>query len=97
MVRKAAHYTEFSALGFLTNWAMLFSLGKRNMPLGIVTGSAYAATDEIHQIFVDGRSCQFTDWALDTAGIITGTLIFLIIYSVINGIIKHKNHTKGDI
>ncbi|MDO4363669.1 MAG: VanZ family protein, partial [Clostridia bacterium] len=68
-VRKTAHFTEFAALGFFTNSAVYFTKQKRNLPLGITIGSAYAATDEIHQIFVDGRSCQFTDWALDTLGV----------------------------
>ncbi len=94
MVRKAAHFTEFAGLGFLTNSSVYFTLGKKNLPLGTVTGSAYAATDEIHQIFVDGRSCQFTDWLIDTIGIITGALLFLIICLIIGKITKHKNDKR---
>lgn len=94
MVRKAAHFTEFTGLGFLTNSAVYFTKHKRNLAIGIVIGSAYAATDEIHQIFVDGRSCQFTDWALDTLGVVTGALIFLILYLIIRKIIEHKNDKR---
>lgn len=94
MVRKFAHFTEFAGLGFLINTALYCSTGKQKLPLGIAIGSAYAGTDEIHQIFVDGRSCQFTDWALDTAGIVTGAIIFLILNLIIRKIIKHKKEDK---
>lgn len=94
MVRKFAHFTEFSGLGFLINTALYYSIGKQKLPLGIAICSAYAGTDEIHQIFVDGRSCQFTDWALDTAGIVTGAIIFLILNLIIRKIIEHKKEDK---
>ncbi|WP_288527389.1 VanZ family protein [uncultured Eubacterium sp.] len=94
MVRKFAHFTEFAGLGFLINTALYCSTGKQKLPLGIAIGSAYAGTDEIHQIFVDGRSCQFTDWALDTAGIVTGAIIFLILNLIIRKIIEHKKEDK---
>ena len=60
MVRKAAHFTEFTGLGFLTSSAVYFTKHKRNLAIGIAIGSAYAATDEIHQIFVDGRGRKIT-------------------------------------
>lgn len=94
MVRKFAHFTEFAGLGFLINTALHYSIDKQKLPLGIAIGSAYAGTDEIHQIFVDGRSCQFTDWALDTAGIVTGAIIFLILNLIIRKIIEHKKEDK---
>lgn len=94
MVRKFAHFTEFAGLGFLINTALYYSIDKQQLPLGIAIGSAYAGTDEIHQIFVDGRSCQFTDWALDTAGIVTGAIIFLILNLIIRKIIEHKKEDK---
>lgn len=94
MVRKAAHFTEFAGLGFLTNLSIYFTKCKKNIPIGIAVGSAYAATDEIHQIFVDGRSCQLTDWAIDTIGITAGALIFFVIYLIINKIIEHRNDKR---
>ena len=95
MVRKTAHFIEFAGLGFLTTCSVYLSFNK--IYLGVVIASLYAATDEIHQIFVDGRSCQLTDWMLDTVGIITGALIFSAVFCIIQRINKHKNQTKGDI
>lgn len=94
MVRKAAHFTEFAGLGFLTNLSIYFTKHKKNIPVGIAVGSAYAATDEIHQIFVDGRSCQLTDWAIDTIGITAGSLMFFVIYLIIGKIIEHRNDKR---
>jgi VanZ family protein len=36
--------------------------------LAFVVASAYAATDELHQSFVDGRHGTPLDWAIDSAG-----------------------------
>lgn len=38
----------------------------------------YACTDEFHQLFISGRSGQFRDVLIDTAGGLLGSLFFLI-------------------
>ena len=41
--------------------------------------SAFGALDELHQLPIPGRSCQFPDWVADTAGIVlgaTGSLLY---------------------
>lgn len=43
----------------------------------------YAAGDEFHQGFVDGRSPKFFDVGIDTAGVFTGTIFILIIYLLV--------------
>ena len=40
-----------------------------------ITGTAYAGTDELHQLLIDGRSGQWTDVLLDSAGAMTGVLL----------------------
>lgn len=90
LVRKAAHCLEFTGLCVLFNLA-LFQTKKKKMPLlSVILSSAYAVTDEVHQIFVEGRSCQFTDWLIDSAGAILGTAGFLILFAVISRIIQKK-------
>ena len=73
-VRKTAHFTEYTVLGLLlvSMYRAYGHKGKRLLLLAAGTGSLYAATDEFHQLFVEGRSCQITDWAIDTCGVITG-------------------------
>ena len=41
--------------------------------LAIAVGVAYGATDEIHQMFVPGRSAELADLAADAGGVILGT------------------------
>lgn len=80
IVRKSAHFLEFTGLSLLLCGAFTCSCGRKKMALGLVTASAYAATDEIHQIFVDGRSCQFSDWLLDSCGALTGFIFFALFF-----------------
>ncbi len=83
IVRKSAHCIEFAGLSFLFNIAFFVQTTKTHPFLATAFTSLYAVTDEIHQIFVDGRSCQIKDWAIDTTGAIIGTAIFLIIFLII--------------
>lgn len=77
IVRKAAHFLEYTLLAFLISWAIRLTWQKGNAPLwGLLFTSAYAATDEVHQLFVDGRACQLRDWAIDTAGAAAGIAVF---------------------
>ena len=48
----------------------------RGLLLPWLLASAYAATDEIHQLFVPGRSGQMSDVILDSAGALAGTVAF---------------------
>ena len=41
--------------------------------------SEYAVLGEFHQLFVPGRSCQFRDVCIDSAGILTGIVLFSLI------------------
>lgn len=90
IVRKAAHCLEFTGLCLLFNISLL-QTSKRRMPFwSIALTSLYAATDEIHQLFVAGRSCQLSDWAIDSCGAIIGTVGFLILYAIANQILQKK-------
>lgn len=42
-------------------------------------GAAYAVTDEIHQRFVEGRSCEVRDMMIDFGGVLLGVLIISLI------------------
>jgi len=37
---------------------------------------AYAVSDELHQWFVEGRSCELRDVGIDTMGVILGTCFY---------------------
>lgn len=80
-VRKAAHFSIYCLLGLLTANA-LFRFSVRRFPLACVSVgicALYAASDEFHQYFVPGRSCQITDVMIDTGGAVLGTAVFMLL------------------
>ena len=90
IVRKSAHCLEFSGLCLLLNCALYYTKEKKELPIAIGITSLYAVTDEIHQIFVEGRSCELRDWVIDTFGAVIGAIGFLILFYIISAIIKRK-------
>lgn len=76
-VRKSAHFTAYAILGFLS-WFALYGI-KKGYRYACAVGFSflYACSDEIHQLFVPGRSGEFRDVLIDTAGAILGALIGL--------------------
>ena len=79
IVRKAAHFCEFALLCFLFSFSFLYTYGRPKWILSLALTSAYAATDEFHQRFVEGRACQVMDWTIDSAGALAGLAAFAII------------------
>ena len=58
---------------------------KNNIYIPIIICILYAISDEIHQLFVPGRSGQVSDVLLDTLGAFTGIMIYKLIYNKIKG------------
>lgn len=74
LVRKAAHFTEFFVLGILLA-SVFYSFGLKMSVIcvaAVLTGVLYAVSDELHQLFVSGRTMALFDILVDTAGIIFG-------------------------
>ena len=80
-VRKCAHFTEYAVLGMTVVYAFGEKLktAKRIIPVALGICAFYAATDEFHQHFVPNRMGTVGDVLLDSAGALTGILIFLLI------------------
>lgn len=94
-VRKAAHFTIFAVLGFLTGGAMASSFPalslKKRFLLTLSIGALYAVSDEIHQYFVPGRACMIRDMLLDSAGVLTGDAAMnLLIQMIRRGMTRRK-------
>lgn len=83
IVRKAAHFTEYAILGllfFLVYRAYFVKLtNAKFLFFALCSSFLYACTDELHQLFVSGRSGQFTDVLIDTLGAFFGCLLLLMI------------------
>lgn len=93
-VRKLAHFSIYTVLGFLSLLAFSnkkFSI-KVKLLLSAIICLTYAISDEIHQYFVPGRSCQLRDVLIDFCGSLFGIFLFFIIICIIQ---KHKQNKKN--
>lgn len=81
IVRKTAHFTIYLVLGLLVSLVLIGkNLNiKQIIIYGVLICMAYAITDEIHQIFVSGRSGEIRDIIVDTCGSTVGILLNIII------------------
>lgn len=81
IVRKCAHFSEYSALGFLIrlcieSWFGYRTGKSRYLTLaGFGVGAGYACTDEAHQLAIDGRSGQWSDVFVDSCGVLAGVML----------------------
>ena len=78
-IRKAAHVTEYMALGFFLSLD-LSALNRRGRARDVVAlGGLIACIDETLQLFSFGRSGQMTDVVIDTCGVILGVAVAFVL------------------
>ena len=102
LIRKLAHVCEFAGLSFflrltLESWFGPSRKTKKAWKLSLQTllgGFLYACTDEIHQIFVPGRSAGLRDILIDTAGVTLGLIAVLFFLWLIRNKLS-KEETLG--
>lgn len=83
-VRKSAHFIIYLLLGL-----SLISLVREYREIDIkaliisfMIATLYACSDEIHQLFVSGRSCEVLDIFIDGCGSFLGIMIYYLYYRV---------------
>lgn len=83
IVRKLAHFCEFSALGFFTLHlcAVRHRIQWHYILHSLFFGLICAVTDESLQLLSD-RSAQVTDILLDFSGVVCGSVVFLLLYAI---------------
>ena len=70
VLRKIGHAAEFAVLGALLARALGATW------LAFAVGVLYAVSDEVHQLFVPGRTGSPLDVALDAVGVAVGVLVW---------------------
>lgn len=84
LVRKSAHFSIYTLLGI---WLMCFantyeiSLRKKFL-ICILIGTSYAISDEIHQFYIGGRSCEIRDICIDSCGVLFGNAITMAVKKI---------------
>ncbi len=92
IVRKSAHFTEYFILGLILILYLQTKekLATKYIILAIIFCVLYATSDEIHQLFVDGRSCKIIDILIDTCGSSLAILGFTSIYKLTTNLKRQK-------
>ena len=92
IVRKSTHFTEYFILGLILILYLQTKekLATKYIILTIIFCVLYATSDEIHQLFVDGRSCKIMDILIDTCGSSLAILGFTSIYKLTTNLKKQK-------
>jgi len=78
IVRKIAHFTLYSILGILIFNILRDSkklTSRKQILISLLFTALYATTDELHQLFISGRSGQLRDILIDSTGGLTGILL----------------------
>ena len=67
--RIIAHFTEYAVLATLWIWALVPQFGRRGLVAAVAISVLYAASDEWHQSFIEGRDSDPLDLLIDCCGI----------------------------
>jgi VanZ family protein len=86
---KVNHYIAFFVLGFFLNLTLKYQnrypvLKKNILLTTIIIAAGYGLLDELHQLFVPGRSAEVLDWIADFIGAISGSILAEYIYRRFN-------------
>ncbi len=92
-IRKTAHFTEYMLMGISVlfgmsvNFQTLFTRPVRAGGIALLITAAYAASDEIHQLFVPGRAGKISDCLIDSLGALFGITVYLLL-------LRRKHHAE---
>ncbi len=79
VIRKLAHFTEYFILGVLVIFT-LREYGIKNVYVPIIVCILYACSDEIHQLFIPGRTGSWKDTLIDSGGSLSSILLLYYFY-----------------
>ncbi len=89
-IRTCAHFLEYAGLSVLVYNALYRTLGCFKPFLPVIISALYAVTDEVHQLFVEGRACQITDIITDTLGAAAGIAVLTALIFIYQHIKRRK-------
>ena len=97
LLRKLAHFTEFTCLGLLLSWLVRMLREKKwqQLLLPLAAGVTAAALDETIQLFVPDRGPAVKDVGIDTLGVVLGIVIISLIQLLKKPKIHNLEETKS--
>lgn len=97
-IRKLAHYTIYTVGGIVIANCVNQFCKKEKLLIGTSTaiGVAYAISDELHQLMIAGRSGNIKDVLIDSLGIVTGIVVFLLVKGIYQKLTSRKENKGGE-
>ena len=99
ILRKAAHFTVYLVLGGFCMAALLqtprFTRVRQKAAVALAISAGYAASDELHQFFVEERSARILDVGIDTVGAVCGIMLVLLVLKFWQKRQKKKEQKQG--
>lgn len=94
LTRKAAHIFVYFVLGLLVyNLLRTYGMGaKKTIVFSALMAFGYASFDEIHQLFIPGRSGELRDVLIDTMAASVGVVLYALIDRV-----QHSKKPENDV
>jgi VanZ family protein len=87
LIRKCAHMAEYAALSFLLCAFIVYVWRSapfyRTALIAWFIATLYGVSDEIHQLFVPGRSGALKDVLIDSAGAAIGVLALAVFLGIV--------------
>lgn len=99
LIRKLAHYIFYAVGGIVIINCVHQFCKKERLLIGTSTviGVAYAISDELHQLMIAGRDGNIKDVLIDSLGIVTGIVFFLLVKEVYQKFTSKKENKRGKI
>lgn len=82
IVRKSAHFFLYFILGILLFlfWKKIYGITPKTIIYTMIFCFIYACSDEIHQLFINGRTARIFDIFVDSSGALLATSITTILF-----------------
>jgi len=89
---KFIHFFLYLGFGVVLNLAIRSYQNTflTSFSLSVLLGSIYAASDEIHQVFIPSRAASFSDFFADFLGIFSAQLLLFTVYKISSFLRKRK-------
>lgn len=85
-IRTVAHFLEYTGLAVLIFNALYQTFGYQRPFVALIVSSLYAVSDEIHQLFVEGRAFQISDIVIDSLGAAGGITVLILLIKLVSKI-----------
>lgn len=82
-IRNIAHFLEYALLGACAFGLFLsYSRGKRYAFFPVAFACLTAVFDEFTQTLADGRAAEWTDFLVDSVGVLAGSVFALVVFFI---------------